>query len=43
MEQVGILTYPEGDPDAVTLTKEDIAQLQPGMFLRDNVVDFYIK
>jgi sentrin-specific protease 7 len=38
-----VLVYPEGDPDAVTITQKDIKILKPFEFLNDTIIDFYIK
>lgn len=38
-----LFTYPEGKVDAVTITRRDLEGLQPGRFLSDNIIDFYIK
>ncbi|KAJ6809375.1 putative ubiquitin-like-specific protease 2B [Iris pallida] len=35
--------YPKGDPDAVSISRRDIEQLQPDTFLNDTIIDFYIK
>ncbi|XP_015893774.3 probable ubiquitin-like-specific protease 2A isoform X2 [Ziziphus jujuba] len=35
--------YPKGDPDAVSISKSDIELLQPGTFINDTIIDFYIK
>ncbi|XP_065621187.1 probable ubiquitin-like-specific protease 2A isoform X1 [Quercus suber] len=35
--------YPEGDPDAVCISKRDIELLQPERFINDTIIDFYIK
>jgi len=37
------LTFPEGGRDAVEITSNDMKSVQPGGFLSDNVIDFYIK
>ncbi|CAI8597818.1 unnamed protein product [Vicia faba] len=34
--------YPEGDPDAVSLSKRDFDLLQPDTFINDTIIDFYI-
>ncbi|AES98251.1 Ulp1 protease family, carboxy-terminal domain protein [Medicago truncatula] len=36
------LVYPKGDPDAVTLSKRDVDQLQPNTYINDTIIDFYI-
>jgi hypothetical protein len=38
-----LLTFPEGEVDAVTITASDLEGLQPTRFLSNNVIDFYIK
>ncbi|CAK8568194.1 unnamed protein product [Lathyrus sativus] len=35
--------YPEGDPDAVSLSKRDFDLLQPDTFINDTIIDFYIQ
>ncbi|XP_062082613.1 probable ubiquitin-like-specific protease 2A isoform X3 [Humulus lupulus] len=35
--------YPEGDPDAVIISKRDVELLQPETFINDNIIDFYVK
>jgi sentrin-specific protease 7 len=42
-EQKDELTYPEGEPDALTITDSDVDSLQPRKFLSDNIINFYIK
>ncbi|KAG0579324.1 hypothetical protein KC19_4G090600 [Ceratodon purpureus] len=42
-QQRDILTFPEGEEDAVTITASDLAGLQPTCFLSNNMIDFYIK
>ncbi|CAA0807364.1 Cysteine proteinases superfamily protein [Striga hermonthica] len=37
------VVYPDGDPDAVFITREDIELLQPKTFINDTIIDFYIK
>ncbi|KAL6517607.1 hypothetical protein OROMI_033308 [Orobanche minor] len=37
------ITYPEGDPDAVFISRRDVELLQPGTFINDTIIDFYIK
>ncbi|XP_073392311.1 uncharacterized protein [Physcomitrium patens] len=37
------LVYPQGDPDAVTITSKDVDVLRPMGFLNDTIIDFYIK
>ncbi|XP_070033604.1 probable ubiquitin-like-specific protease 2A isoform X2 [Nicotiana tomentosiformis] len=34
--------YPEGDPDAVSISKRDVDLLQPKNFINDTIIDFYI-
>ena len=38
-----LLTFPEGEADAVIISEQDMEGLQPTRFLSDNIVDFYIK
>ncbi|KAK2393272.1 Cysteine proteinases superfamily protein [Trifolium repens] len=35
--------YPKGEPDAVSISKRDVALLQPETFINDTIIDFYIK
>ncbi|XP_058101281.1 uncharacterized protein LOC131245687 [Magnolia sinica] len=35
--------YPKGDPDAVSISKRDVELLQPGTFINDTIIDFYLK
>ncbi|XP_002522657.2 probable ubiquitin-like-specific protease 2A isoform X3 [Ricinus communis] len=35
--------YPEGDPDAVSISKRDVELLRPETFINDTIIDFYIK
>ncbi|KAG8368607.1 hypothetical protein BUALT_Bualt15G0063000 [Buddleja alternifolia] len=37
------IIYPEGDPDAVFISRSDIELLQPRTFINDTIIDFYIK
>lgn len=37
------VVYPEGDSDAVSISKRDIDLLQPDTFVNDTIIDFYIK
>lgn len=37
------VSYPEGDPDAVSISKRDLELLQPEKFINDTIVDFYIQ
>lgn len=39
----GYIIYPEGDPDAVCISKSDVERLQPETFINDTIIDFYIK
>ncbi|KAG0618736.1 hypothetical protein M758_4G088800 [Ceratodon purpureus] len=39
----GVLTFPEGEADAVTIIERDMEGLRPTMFLSNNIIDFYIK
>jgi hypothetical protein len=41
--QDNLLTFPEGEGDAVTITASDLVGLQPPRFLGNNIVDFYVK
>ncbi|KAG0579329.1 hypothetical protein KC19_4G091000 [Ceratodon purpureus] len=41
--QCELLTFPEGEDDAVTITVSDMEGLQPMRFLSNNIIDFYIK
>ncbi|GAB4861353.1 hypothetical protein Ancab_036515 [Ancistrocladus abbreviatus] len=34
--------YPEGDADAVSISKRDVDLLQPETFINDTIIDFYI-
>ena len=43
LNQSQVLTFPRGGPDVVPITDCDIESLQPKKFLRDNIIDFYIK
>ena len=38
-----VLTYPEGEADAVTITERDMEGLRPTEYLSDNIINFYIK
>ncbi|XP_050375868.1 probable ubiquitin-like-specific protease 2B isoform X2 [Argentina anserina] len=42
-EDFETLVYPEGDPDAVSISKRDADLLQPEIFINDTLIDFYIK
>lgn len=42
-EDFETVVYPEGDPDAVSITKRDVDLLQPEIFINDTLIDFYIK
>lgn len=35
--------YPENGINAVEVTPADLAWLEPGQFLNDTVIDFYLK
>ncbi|KAJ8762611.1 hypothetical protein K2173_008050 [Erythroxylum novogranatense] len=35
--------YPQGDSDAVSISKRDVDLLQPETFINDTIIDFYIK
>ncbi|OVA10483.1 Peptidase C48 [Macleaya cordata] len=35
--------YPQGDPDAVSISKRDVELLEPETFINDTIIDFYIK
>ncbi|KAK4401823.1 putative ubiquitin-like-specific protease 2A [Sesamum angolense] len=37
------IIYPDGDPDAVLISRKDIDLLQPRTFINDSIIDFYIK
>ncbi|KAH1098842.1 hypothetical protein J1N35_015763 [Gossypium stocksii] len=37
------VVYPKGDPDAISISKRDVALLQPETFINDTIIDFYIK
>ncbi|KAJ0252020.1 ubiquitin-like-specific protease 2A [Hirschfeldia incana] len=37
------LVYPQGEPDAVVVRKQDIELLKPRRFINDTIIDFYIK
>ncbi|KAK6136242.1 hypothetical protein DH2020_030005 [Rehmannia glutinosa] len=37
------IVYPDGDPDAVFISRRDIELLQPRTFINDTIIDFYIK
>ncbi|OMO63498.1 Peptidase C48, SUMO/Sentrin/Ubl1 [Corchorus olitorius] len=41
-EHVKEVIYPKGDPDAVSISKRDVALLQPKTFINDTIIDFYI-
>ncbi|KAB2091466.1 hypothetical protein ES319_A03G192900v1 [Gossypium barbadense] len=34
--------YPKGDPDAISISKRDVALLLPETFINDTIIDFYI-
>ena len=42
-EQFDEVIYPEGDVDAVSITKGDVDLLNPETFINDTIIDFYIK
>ncbi|XP_062203931.1 uncharacterized protein LOC133906150 isoform X2 [Phragmites australis] len=35
--------YPNGDPDAVSISKRDVELLLPETFVNDTIIDFYVK
>lgn len=35
--------FPKGDSDAVTISGRDVELLEPGIFINDTLIDFYIK
>ncbi|KAJ1286272.1 hypothetical protein BS78_03G340500 [Paspalum vaginatum] len=35
--------FPQGDPDAVSISKRDVELLLPETFVNDTIIDFYIK
>ena len=37
------MVFPPGDKEAVEVTAGDLARLDPGEFLNDTVIDYYIK
>ena len=37
------LIYPHGDPEAVTITPEDLLRLRPNEFLNDSIIDLMMK
>ncbi|GFP86806.1 probable ubiquitin-like-specific protease 2a [Phtheirospermum japonicum] len=37
------IIYPDGDPDAVFISRKDIELLRPRTFINDTIIDFYIK
>ncbi|GMH17396.1 hypothetical protein Nepgr_019237 [Nepenthes gracilis] len=37
------VVYPEGDVDAVSISKGDVDLLKPETFINDTIIDFYIK
>lgn len=37
------IIYPQGDPDAVSISKRDAELLLPETFVNDTIIDFYIK
>lgn len=42
-ESLEEFVYPKGDPDAVTISGRDVELLDPGVFINDTLIDFYIK
>ncbi|XP_055816090.1 probable ubiquitin-like-specific protease 2A isoform X2 [Solanum dulcamara] len=36
------IVFPEGDPDAVSISKRDVDLLKPKTFVNDTIIDFYI-
>ncbi|XP_027774375.1 probable ubiquitin-like-specific protease 2A isoform X2 [Solanum pennellii] len=36
------IIFPEGDPDAVSISKRDVDLLKPKTFVNDTIIDFYI-
>ncbi|CAH9084628.1 unnamed protein product [Cuscuta epithymum] len=36
------IIYPKGDPDAISISKQDVDLLRPETFINDTIVDFYI-
>ncbi|KAJ8572492.1 hypothetical protein K7X08_009003 [Anisodus acutangulus] len=36
------IIFPEGDPDAVSISKRDVDLLKPKTFINDTIIDFYI-
>ena len=38
-----VCEYPFGEPGRITITKIDVETLNPGTFLNDNIIDFYMK
>ncbi|KAL8162387.1 hypothetical protein V2J09_013876 [Rumex salicifolius] len=42
-EQFEEVIYPEGDVDAVSISKRDVDLLNPETFVNDTIIDFYIK
>ncbi|KAL3814377.1 hypothetical protein ACJIZ3_015645 [Penstemon smallii] len=37
------IIYPEGDPDAISISRTDVELLQPKTFINDTIIDFYNK
>ncbi|KAI3445786.1 hypothetical protein Pfo_002451 [Paulownia fortunei] len=37
------IIYPDGDPDAVFISRRDVELLQPRTFINDTIIDFYVK
>ena len=42
-QQRDLLTYPEGENNAVTVSEKDMEGLEPGGCLSNNIVDFYVR
>ncbi|XP_059313794.1 probable ubiquitin-like-specific protease 2A isoform X2 [Lycium ferocissimum] len=36
------IIFPEGDPDAISISKRDVDLLKPKTFINDTIIDFYI-
>lgn len=41
--QAGVFEYPRNREDSVELTAKDLQQLEPGGFLNDVIIQFYLK
>lgn len=37
------VVYPDGDRDAVIISRRDIELLQPRTFINDTIIDFYFR